>query len=346
MPSDLMLVGDVGGTHSRFATIAVTEAPWAVSHRLELTTDFPDLPAALRAYLDRSGLDRIPECAVIAAAGPVTAGKVNLTNRALEIRAADLLHFGFERAKLINDFAALAFAADRLGANDLHTIGPSVEGLPGQPISVIGPGTGLGVSCLVHESGRAIALATEGGHISFAPTDDQQMAVLSTLEQRFGRVSVEHILSGHGLQALRRTLEGFAGRPHHELSPEEISAAALSGDAASLATVSLFCSILGAVAGDIALAHGARGGVLIGGGIAPKIERLLHASPFRAAFERKGRMSPYMQAIPTKLIINPDATLIGAARAGLEAWSPGADSASQPLAPPMTTRAGTVGRQQ
>jgi len=166
MPSDLMLVGDVGGTHSRFATIAVTEAPWAVSHRLELTTDFPDLPAALRAYLDRSGLDRIPECAVIAAAGPVTAGKVNLTNRALEIRAADLLHFGFERAKLINDFAALAFAADRLGANDLHTIGPSVEGLPGQPISVIGPGTGLGVSCLVHESGRAIALATEGGKMA------------------------------------------------------------------------------------------------------------------------------------------------------------------------------------
>jgi len=89
----------------------------------------------------------------------------------------------------------------------------------------------------------------------------------------------------------------------------------------------LFCSILGAVAGDIALAHGARGGVLIGGGIAPKIERLLHESPFRRMFEQKGRLSGYMQGIPTKLIVNPDATLIGAARAGLEAWGPGPDPA-------------------
>ncbi len=328
MDLNLMLVGDVGGTRTRFATVAVSGAPWVVGHRLELTTEFPDLPSALRAYLDRSGLDAIPDCAVIAAAGPVMDGRVSLTNRTLEIRAADLIHFGFERAKLVNDFAALAFAADMLGPSDLHAVGPSLEGLAGEPISVVGPGTGLGVSCLVRNRGRAIALATEGGHIGFAPADNQQMAVLSTLEQRFGRVSVEHVLSGHGLQVLHRTLDSFAGRQHHELSAEAISAAALSGDTACLTTISLFCSILGAVAGDIALAHGARGGVLIGGGIAPKIERLLHASPFRRMFEHKGRMSGYMQGIPTKLIVNPDATLIGAARAGLEAWGPEADSAA------------------
>ena len=323
-----MLVGDVGGTHTRFATVAISGTSRVVSHRLELPTEFADLPAALRTYLDRSGLDTIPDCAVIAAAGPVTDGKVNLTNRTLEIRTADLIHFGFERAKIINDFAALAFAADMLDSSDLHVIGPSVEGLAGEPISVIGPGTGLGVSCLVRNRGRAIALATEGGHIGFAPADNQQAAVLSTLEQVFSRVSVEHILSGHGLQALHRTLDGFAGRQHHELSPEAISAAALRGDEACHATVSLFCSILGAVAGDIALAHGARGGVLIGGGIAPKIERLIQEGPFRTAFEHKGRMSGYMKGIPTKLIVNPDATLIGAARAGVEEWGLGADLAA------------------
>jgi glucokinase len=325
MDLNLMLVGDVGGTHTRFATVSVSGAPPVVSHRLEVPAELPDLPAALRAYLDRSGLDAIPDCAVIAAAGPVTDETVNLTNRTLQVRAADLIHFGFERVKIINDFAALAFAADRLGPSDLHTIGPSVEGLADEPISIVGPGTGLGVSCLVRNRGGPVALATEGGHIGFAPVDNQQMAMLSTLEQRFGRVSVEHLLSGPGLEVLHSVLDDFAGRHHHELSAEAISAAALSGDAACLTTISLFCSILGAVAGDIALAHGARGGVLIGGGIVPKIERLLHESPFRRMFEHKGRMSGYMQGIPTKLIVNPDATLIGAARAGLEAWGPGAN---------------------
>jgi len=141
MDLDPILVGDVGGTYTRFATVAISGTPWVVSHRLELTAEFPDLPAALRVYLDRSGLDTIPDCAVIAAAGPVTAGKVNLTNRTLEIRVADLIHFGFEQAKIINDFAALAFATDLLGPGDLHTIGPPVEGLAGEPISVVGPGT-------------------------------------------------------------------------------------------------------------------------------------------------------------------------------------------------------------
>jgi glucokinase len=323
-----ILVADVGGTHTRFATVAISGSPWVVSPRLELTAEFPDLHAMLSAYLDRSGLDAIPDCAVIAVAGPVTAGNVSLTNRALQIRAADLIHFGFERVKIINDFAALAFAADMLGPSDLRTIGPPVEGLAGEPISVVGPGTGFGVSCLVRDRGRAIALATEGGHIGFAPADNQQMAVLSTLEQWLGRVSVEHILSGHGLQALHRALDGSGGRERHDLPAEEISSRAMSGDTACHATISLFCAILGAVAGDIALAHGARGGVLIGGGIAPKIERLLHESPFRKMFEHKGRLSGYMQAIPTKLIVNPDATLIGAARAGLEAWGPEAGLAT------------------
>src|SRR5581483_8951003 len=141
---------------------------------------------------------------------------------------------------------------------------------------------------------------------------NQQMAMLSTLEQRFGRVSVEHLLSGPGLEVLHSVLDDFAGRHHHELSAEAISAAALSGDAACLTTISLFCSILGAVAGDIALAHGARGGVLIAGGIAGKIEPFLVQSAFRERFEAKGRLAPFVKSIPTRLIVNSDAALLGA----------------------------------
>lgn len=316
-----ILAADVGGTHARFAMVAVSDtAPWKLTHRLEVEGQFPDFPALLRVYFDRSGLDEIPDCAVIAAAGPVAGGKVELTNRCLEINEPDLLHFGFERALLINDFSALAFAADVLGPQDLRTIGPEVDGLAGAPISVLGAGTGFGVSYLVRAGNRAVAVATEGGHTSFAPADDQQMAVLTVLEQWYGHVSVERILSGSGIEALHRILADFAGREHQAASAEQISAGALSGDATCHATLSLFCSIYGAVAGDIALAHGSRGGVLIAGGIAPRIERFLGESPFRRAFEAKGRLSGYVQSIPTRLIVSADAALIGAARAGIDAW--------------------------
>jgi glucokinase len=194
--------------------------------------------------------------------------------------------------------------------------------MAGQPVSVLGAGTGFGVSCLVRERDRALALTTEGGHIGFAPGDAQQMAILSVLQQKMGRVSVERILSGPGLESLHAASQTIAGGTHESLSAEEISAAALNGDATCRATLLLFCSIYGAVAGDIALAHGARGGVFIGGGIAVKLEQFLCESPFRSHFERKGRLSSYMKAIPTTLILNSDATLLGAARAGVEHWLP------------------------
>jgi glucokinase len=316
-----ILAADVGGTHIRFASVTISDtAPWKLTHRLDMAGQFPDFSAVLRAYFDRCDLDAIPGGAVIAAAGPVANGKVELTNRSLEISESELLRFGFERARVINDFAALAFAADVLGPQDLRTIGPSVDGIAGAPISIIGAGTGFGISYLVRADDRAIAVATEGGHIAFAPTNDQQMAVLGALEQRYGHVSVERILSGSGIEALHRLLADFAGRGYRAASAETISAGALSGDAISCATLSLFCSIYGSVAGDIALAHGARGGVLIAGGIAPRIERFLRESAFRYEFEAKGRLSAYMRNIPTRLIVNADAALIGAARAGIEAW--------------------------
>jgi glucokinase len=315
-----ILVGDVGGTKTRFAVARTVGAGWTITHRIELAGDFSDLPAALRAYFDQTGLDAIPDRAAIAASGPIAAGRVRLTNRPLQISQDALTRFGFERVLLLNDFAALAFAADVLGPEDLHPIGLPVPGITGQPISILGAGTGLGVSCLVREGSRPIALTTEGGHIGFAPGDDQQMAVLSAFQQRFGRVSVERILCGHGLETLHRIMDEFAGREPKPLAAEMITGAALRGDGACQATVSLWCAIYGAVAGDIALVHGARGGVLIGGGIAPRIEPLLQVSPFRTWFERKGRMSEFVKAVPTAVIVNPNATLIGAARAGLQNW--------------------------
>jgi glucokinase len=225
---------------------------------------------------------------------------------------------GFSRVLLINDFAALAFSVTTLPESGFHSIGPKLDGLPDQPITMLGAGTGFGVSCLARYRGRAVPVATEGGHMSFAPRGDDQIAVLKALAKRFGHVSIERVLSGPGLENIYAALEEIGGRNSSALSAEEISERAEQGDAGCCAAQDMFCSIYGAVAGDFALAHGARGGVYIAGGIAAKIEPYLQKSDFRAAFEDKGRLSSYVKAIPTKLILEPNAALIGAAFASLE----------------------------
>lgn len=189
--------------------------------------------------------------------------------------------------------------------------------MDGEPISILGAGTGFGVSCLVRHDGRTISLATEGGHIGFAPSSEQELAVLQCMWKQFERVSVERILSGPGLENLHRALQQLGGRDDVALSAAQITDKAASGDAGCHEALRMFCSVFGSVAGDLALAHGARGGVYRAGGIAQKIQGFLGESSFRARFESKGRLSSFVKPIPTKLILNGDAALLGAARA---AW--------------------------
>ncbi len=310
-------MGDVGGTHARFAIVdASGPLPWNIRGRQDLEGAFPTFLDALRTYLDRSGA-KMPTVAAIAAAGPVAAGAARFTNRGWEISETDLRAFGFEHAVLVNDFAVLAYAAEVLTDEDLRVIGPEISGLKGGTITILGPGTGFGVSCLARDGEHAVPMATEGGHIGFAPSTPQEIAVLEHLWRHFGRVSVERILSGAGLEMLYTALEQLAGRKRGALAAADITAGAAREDLACSAALSMFCSIFGAVAGDLALAHGARGGVYIAGGIAQKTETILNKSTFRQRFEDKGRLSPFVQAIPTRLIVNPDAALLGAARAGV-----------------------------
>jgi glucokinase len=317
-PSDnRILVGDVGGTHARFAVVEPSDAgPWRILQRLDLTEPFPTFNDALRSYLERAGVTSLPRLAAIAVAGPVAAGTARFTNRGWDISEKALRDVGFERALLVNDFTALALAVDLLDEKHLHTIGAPLKGLEGGTITILGAGTGFGVSCLARYGDRAVPMATEGGHMGFAPSDAEELAALQLMWKQSGRVSIERILSGGGLEHLYRTLEQLAGRATSVLTAAEISAAALRNEAGPRAALTMFFSIFGAVAGDLALAHGARGGVYIAGGIAEKIGTFLDQSPFRARFEAKGRLSPFVKAIPTKLIVNPDVALLGAARAG------------------------------
>lgn len=307
-----ILVGDIGGTHARFAVLERNGSASRLRDRSDLAGEFPTFERALGRYLD--GLGRPPPDAIaLAVAGPVTDGRVSLTNRSWRISESDLRSLGFRQAHLLNDFAAIACAADRLAPSDLRCIGPDIPAAPEGTVTILGAGTGFGVSCLAHFRGHAVPLATEGGHIGFAPQDLEEIGILEALAHRFGRVSVERILSGPGLENLSRALDEIAGRKTRPLSAAQIVEHASRGDGDCRAALSRFCSIFGAVAGDIALAHGARGGVLIAGGIAGKIEPILMQSAFRERFEAKGRLSPFVKAIPTRLIVNPDAALLGAA---------------------------------
>jgi glucokinase len=313
-----ILVGDVGGTHARFAVVEPAgTGPWRILHRLDLAERFATFNEALRSYLERAGVVPLPPLAAIAVAGPVAAGRARFTNRGWDISEQALREVGFERALLINDFAALALAVDLLEEKHLHTIGPQIKGLERGTITILGAGTGLGVCCLARQGDLAVPMATEGGHMSFAPGNADELAALQLMWKQSGRVSIERILSGSGLENLYRTLEQLAGRAAPILTAADISAAALRNEAGPRAALTMFCSIYGAVAGDLALAHGARGGVYIAGGIAEKIEEFLIQSPFRRRFEDKGRLTPYVAAIPTQLIVYPDIALLGAARSGI-----------------------------
>jgi glucokinase len=313
-----ILVGDVGGTHARFAVVEPASAgPWRILQRLDLAERFATFNDALRSYLTHAGVTPLPRLAAIAVAGPVVAGTARFTNRGWEISEQGLREIGFDRALLVNDFTALALAVDLLDEKHLHSIGPPLKGLEGGTITILGAGTGFGVSCLARYGDRAVPMATEGGHMSFAPGNAEELAALQLMWKQEGRVSIERILSGEGLEHLYRTLEQLAGRAAPALDAAEISAAALRNEAGPCAALRMFCSIYGAVAGDLALAHGARGGVYIAGGIAGKIEGFLTQSPFRRRFEDKGRLTAYVAAIPTQLIVYPDIALLGAARSGL-----------------------------
>ena len=216
---------------------------------------------------------------------------------------------------MINDFTAMALGVPHVSDGQLVQVGGG-DGDAGCPRLVIGPGTGLGVSGLVPARSGWVPLATEGGHVDYAPTDDVEMDVLRILRRRFGRVSVERILCGEGMVSLHQALAEMAGEVPQWRTPAELTRAALEqADPAALTALHRFCEILGRVAGNAALTLGARGGVYLCGGIVPRFVDFLKSTRFREGFEDKGRMRGYMEAIPVAVVMEPYTGLLGAAEA-------------------------------
>ncbi len=305
MPDRVLLVGDIGGTNARFAITRLVDGRPVLEHQNSFPArDYPTFLDGVRAFID--GCPIKPTGGVIAVAGPVTDGAIDLTNSPWRVSEGELATLGLDPIRLINDFEALAWAAPVIPDADLASLGGPAEGDPDVTIAVVGPGTGFGVSALARDAS--------------APADAVEDEVLRILRRRYDRVSIERLICGPGLLNLHRALAEIDGRETHIDDPAVITTTALA-DAKSPcgATLARFCAILGSVAGDIALTTGARGGVYIAGGIAPRILPFLKASPFRERFEEKGRFQPYMQAIPTRVILHKHAALLGSARVAFAA---------------------------
>ncbi len=312
-PQHVGLVGDVGGTNARFALVD-TEGRVRNLHVFE-AKNYASLTDIIAEYLKRTVGARRPPRAVIAVAGPVLDGEIEFTNLDWQVSEGDILAtFEFEAVKLINDFAGQALACPLLTADDLRTLGPKLRGGSDCPMVVMGAGTGFGVAGLARGDRGDLALATEGGHAAFAPSDEVEYAAWKRLKAQHGRVSIERLLSGQGLYDLYLTLAEMQGARPFLTDQRKVMEAGAAGDELATETLDRFCGILGSVAGDLALSFGARGGVFISGGIAPRMAERLANGAFRARFEDKGRLRPYLEQIPTSLVLHPYPAIIGAAR--------------------------------
>jgi glucokinase len=312
--SKRLLVADIGGTHARFA-IAVRRGG-AVSILCKQsfeTRDYKNVDDAAETFLASAKPDPV-DAAIFAVAAPVTSDEIIFTNSPWRFSRPKLAaRLGCKSLEVVNDFAASARGAVEASGEGVVAIkrGDSADGAP---IAVLGPGTGLGLGLVLRDEGRVQVLPTQGGHAAFAPANEVESEVLRYMRRDHSFVSFEEVLSGRGLANLHRAHCWLADTRHGALSPEEVTIAALNRKLATAqAATRMFCAILGTFAGDAALMTGARGGVILAGGILPRIEPILRKSEFVARFETRDSMSDYMRAIPVSLLKHEDAALIGAA---------------------------------
>lgn len=305
-----ILLADVGGTNARFALLD-DGVIGAITHFK--TADFPSSVDAVAAFLSRHEAGGPAAAAVLDVAGPIENNRCALTNSHWVIDGAELKsRFKLRSAKLLNDFEAVGWALPALQAADVFPLG-GTQAVAGAPMLVVGPGTGFGAACYLPNDGRPAVAVTEAGHATLPATTEREAQILARMRERFGHVSIERgALSGMGIENMYRAIAALDGAAVPQRDAAAITQAALAGDCAtSSATIDMFCTWLGAVAGNLALTFCARGGVYIAGGIPPRFPERLARSAFRKQFESKGRYEAYLRPIPTFLVTRPDISFLG-----------------------------------
>lgn len=307
------LVADVGGTHAR---LALVKAGQTELHHVTvyLCAQFEGLAHAIKAFLRTHGIETI-EAASVAVACPVNQDWVRFTNNPWSFSRQQLqAELSLKSLRVLNDFSAMALGMLACDSAEFVSVCDG-QAQAQSPVLVIGPGTGLGFSALIPNAQGWTALATEGGHVGYAPRDELDLQILQLLMSRHNnRVSAERVLCGQGLVNLYQCLCQIHGVEPNLTSAAQVSEAAQSGtDAQAQGALDRFCFALGAYCGDMVLALGARGGVRLCGGILPRIQDVLLHSEFEQGFRNKGRFTDYMQHIPVQLCLASQPGLLGAA---------------------------------
>lgn len=299
------LIADIGATNSR---CALADRSGQIAHTKNFANaDFESLEALLLRFLDGTA----PGRAALAIAGPITGDSVAMLNidwRFSQIELAKSL--GTDRLLILNDYEALAHALPHLSPGDCHAVGEG-QAVPGATMAVLGPGSGLGVSAAAPHGNSWTAIAGEGGHVTLPALADTESLVVADHCDANGHCSAERLLSGPGLVKIYSTLSRRAGRNPEPVSAADITNKAALGEAIATATYDVFFSLLGTVAGNLALTVGARGGVYIAGGIVPRVVAALERSDFRERFIGKGRYRNYLDSIPTSVITTERPAFLG-----------------------------------
>jgi len=311
-------VADIGGTHARFA-IAQIDGGRVISLGDPVTlktADHASFQTAWQEFGRIVGVD-LPDALGVAFAGPVGGELLKLTNNPWVIRPALMeQRLGVTQYKVVNDFGAVGHAVAQFDADQFdHLCGPD-EALPNEGgTTIVGPGTGLGVAQLLKAAGDYHVIETEGGHIDFAPLDALEDKILAYLRRSFRRVSVERIACGTGLVNLYNAIAAIEGQAVRHPDDKAMWTAALEGsDPLAIAALDRFFLSLGAIAGDLALAHGSNA-VVIAGGLGYRLKDRFATSGFADRFIAKGRFERRMENIPVKLVNHPQPGLFGAAAA-------------------------------
>jgi len=319
----LELIADIGGTNARFAlTDPASATPAILSPRALDTAGFASLQHAAEHYLADVGAR--PRRAAIAVASPVGSDAIRLTNRAWSFSQRELrASLALQDLRVLNDFGAVAWAVPALGEADCVPLYGPVDAPLRGPVTILGPGTGFGVAMLVGDAARGWNIVeTEGGHVTFAPIGEEEQTLSRWLGAQFGRSSNERVLCGDGLSHIDAVLRATGGKRGGKplllgslplRHPADIVTAALDGhDVTARQALARFCAVLGSVAGDAALIHGART-LLIAGGIVPRFVPFLRSSAFRERFLAKGRFAAYLESVAIRVITHPNPGLLGAA---------------------------------
>jgi glucokinase len=314
----ISLIADIGGTHVRFATAALG-AKRVGNVRQFVVREFASLEDALTQYRRTTpGVPADLRHAALAVATRLDGDYVHITNNpwTFSVDSVRRSH-GFERTVVINDLAAVGHALGSFDPADVVTLGSRTVSRPlaDGTYAVVGVGTGLGVACVTVQNGKRQVLASEGGHVSFAPIDTACIEVKKWLARSHPRVSAERIISGQGLEAIHAALAARDGRKPMNLSAEDITARAKdASDASCVEAVEVFCRCLGAFAGDVVLMFGAWRGLFLAGGMLQHFDSNLLLRNVRATFDAKGRFADDMREVPMEMILRSDAGLIGAAQ--------------------------------